>query len=142
MPSQGKLYVVGIGPGCEEMLTLRAREVLESSDYVIGHRTYLNFVRHLVRGSIVESGMGREVERVKMAVELASGGHVVSLVSGGDPSIYGLASLVAELVYRNGLDLDYEIVPGISALNSASPLFGSAISGDHAVISLSDLLTP
>ncbi|WP_456369419.1 precorrin-3B C(17)-methyltransferase [Geoglobus sp.] len=142
MPSRGKLYVVGIGPGCEEMLTVKAREVLRSSDYVIGHRTYLNFVRHLVGGSAVESGMGREVERVKMAVELAEKGYAVSLVSGGDPSIYGLASLVAEFVYRNGLDLDYEIVPGISALNSASPLFGSAISGDHAVVSLSDLLTP
>lgn len=142
MQSQGKLYVVGIGPGCEEMLTLRAKVVLESSDYVIGHKTYLNFVRHILKGEVIESGMGREVERVKQAVQLAGDGHMVSLVSGGDPSIYGLASLVAEFVYRNRLNLDYEVIPGISAINSASPLFGSAISGDHAVISLSDLLTP
>lgn len=142
MPLRGKLYVVGIGPGCPDLLTVKAKEVLESSDVVIGHKTYLNFVKDAVRGDVIESGMGREVERVRKAVELAEQGKVVSLVSGGDPSIYGLASLVAEFVYRNGLDIEYEVIPGVSALHSASPLFGSAVSGDHAVLSLSDLLTP
>ncbi len=142
MQSQGKLYVVGIGPGCRELLTLKAKKVLENSDYVIGHGRYLNFIRDIAKGEIIESGMGREVERVKIAIELAQKGNLVCLVSGGDPSIYGLAPLVAEMVYKSGIDIDLEIVPGVSALNAASPLFGSALAGDHAVISLSDLLTP
>ncbi|AIY90820.1 Cobalt-precorrin-3b C17-methyltransferase [Geoglobus acetivorans] len=124
------------------MLTLKAKEVLESADYVIGHKRYLDFVRDIITGKIVESGMGREVERVKKAIGLAGEGYLVCLVSGGDPSIYGLAPLVAEVIYRNGIEIDWEVVPGVSALNAASPLFGSAIAGDHAVISLSDLLTP
>jgi len=139
--SRGKLFVVGIGPGCPELLTLKAKKVLETSDYVIGHKRYVDFVREFVRGKIIESGMGREVERVKMAVKLAED-YIVSLVSGGDPSIYGLAPLVAEYVHRNRLNVEFEVIPGVSALNVASPLLGCAVSGDHAVISLSDLLTP
>ena len=132
---------MGIGPGCRELLTLKAKEVLEKSEFVIGHKRYLEFVKDVVKGKIIESGMGREVERVKLAVELAKE-HVVSLVSGGDPSIYGIAPLVAEYVQSKGLQIDYEIVPGVTALSSASPLLGCPVSGDCAILSLSDLLIP
>ncbi len=141
MRSRGRLYVVGIGPGNLELLTLRAKRVLEESEFVLGHKTYIDRIRSIVKGKIIESGMGEEVERVKKAVKLAES-HIVSLVSGGDPSIYGMASLVAEYVYSLGLNVDFEVVPGVTALCSASPLLGCAVSGDHAVVSLSDLLTP
>ncbi len=144
MPSQGKLYVVGIGPGCVDLLTLKAKRVIENSDYVIGHKTYLNLIRDIVKGKVIESGMGREIERVKLAIELAKN-SVVSLISGGDPNIYGIAPLVVEYIYlcnNNDNIVDFEIISGVTALSIASILLGSAISGDHAVISLSDLLTP
>ncbi len=141
MRSRGKLYVVGIGPGDVELLTLKAKRILEESEFVLGHKTYVERIRHIVKGRIIESKMGEEVERVKKAVELAKL-HIVSLVSGGDPSIYGMASLVAEYVYSTKADVDFEVVPGVTALCSASPLLGCAVSGDHAVVSLSDLLTP
>ncbi len=141
MQSRGKLYVVGIGPGDPELLTLKAKRVLEESEFVLGHKTYVERIRHMVKGKIIESKMGEEVERVKKAVQLARS-HIVSLISGGDPSIYGMASLVAEYVYSLGLDIDFEVIPGVTALCSASPLLGCAVSGDHAVVSLSDLLTP
>ncbi len=139
--SQGKLYVVGIGPGSEGLLTLKAVDAIKSSDYVIGHTTYINRIRHLVRGEVIESGMGREVERVKLAVKLAKD-NVVSLISGGDPSIYGMLPLVVEYLAESGEEVELEVVPGVTALSTASPLLGSPISGDHAVISLSDLLIP
>ncbi len=141
MRSRGKLYVVGIGPGDPELLTLKALKVLKSSDYVLGHKTYVDSIRDIVGGEVIESGMGREVERVRLAIEL-SRSNVVSLVSGGDPSIYGMASLVAEIIYSEGLDVDFEVVPGVTAMCVASPLLGSPISGDVAVVSLSDLLVP
>lgn len=137
----GKLYVVGIGPGSEELLTLRAVEVIKSSDYVIGHTAYVSRIRHLVRGEIIESGMGKEVERVRIAVKLAKD-NVVSLISGGDPSVYGMLPLVVEYIVESGEEVELEAIPGVTALSSASPLLGSPISGDHAVISLSDLLVP
>ena len=141
MRSQGKLYVVGIGPGSPELLTVKAVKVLQSSDYVIGHKTYVERIREIVKGEVIESRMRKEVKRVKKALKLAEN-SVVSLVSGGDPSIYGMASLVAEYIAENGLPIDYEVIPGVTALCTASPLLGSAISGDHVVVSLSDLLTP
>ncbi len=141
MRSRGKLYVIGIGTGDPELLTLKAKRVLEESEFILGHKTYVERIRHIVKGRIIESRMGEEVERVKKAVQLAKS-HVVSLVSGGDPSIYGMASLVAEYVYSTKADVDFEVIPGVTALCSASPLLGCAVSGDHAVVSLSDLLTP
>jgi len=145
LPSRGKLYVVGIGPGCVDLLTLKAKRVIENSDYVIGHKTYLNLIRNIIKGKVIESEMGREIERVKLAIELAKN-SVVCLVSGGDPNIYGIAPLVVEYIYLCNNDnnniVDFEIVSGVTALSIASILLGSAISGDHAVISLSDLLTP
>jgi len=139
--SQGKLYVVGIGPGREDMLTLRALDVLRMSEVVLGHKTYTDRVRHLTDAEFIESGMGREVERVAKACELAKD-RAVSLVSGGDPSIYGMSPLVAEYVMTNGLDIEVETIPGITAMSAASALLGSPINGDSVMISLSDHLTP
>ncbi len=142
MQSQGKLYIVGIGPGDIELLTIKAVNALKESEYVLGHKTYLERIKGLIEGKkIIESGMGREVERVKLAVKLAEK-SVVSLVSGGDPSIYGILPLVVEFMLKKDLNIDYEVIPGVTALCAASPLLGSPICGDHAVISLSDLLTP
>lgn len=144
MQSRGKLYVVGIGPGSVDMLTLRALRAIEESEYIVGYKTYVERLSLLVHGKgkkVITTGMRQEIERVKRAVELARS-SVVSLVTGGDPSIYGMLSPVIEYVTQNGVDVDVEVIPGVSALNAASALLGSPISGDHAVVSLSDLLTP
>lgn len=142
MQSQGKLYIVGIGPGDIELLTVKAINALKESEYILGHRTYLERIKRVIEGKkIIESGMGKEVERAILAVRLAEK-SIVSLVSGGDPSIYGMLPLVSELILRSGMEIEYEVIPGVTALCAASPLLGSPVSGDHAVVSLSDLLTP
>ncbi len=150
LQSQGKLYVVGIGPGKGDLLTIRAKKVLEEADVILGHRTYVQRILSELPGifersgrfkQIVESRMGKELERVKLAVDLARD-KKVCLISGGDPSIYGMASLVVEYIVRNGIEVDLEIVPGVTAECAASPLLGCPISGDHCILSLSDLLTP
>ncbi|MEM0332650.1 MAG: precorrin-8X methylmutase [Archaeoglobaceae archaeon] len=140
LQSQGKLFVVGIGPGSDELLTIKAAKIIEEADIVIGHRRYVEMVKHLAKGEIIESEMGKELERVKKAVELAKS-KKVALVSGGDPCLYGIAALVVEYLMKNDIKIDFEIVPGLSALNAANSLLKCPISGDHAVISLSDHLT-
>ena len=114
MPSQGKLYVVGIGPGNPELLTLKARRVLEESEFVLGHRTYVEKIRNIVKGKVIESQMGEEVERVKKAnlilVEAGYGfnsfisiknGKVVDGIGGtsGFPAFSSLGSMDSELAY-------------------------------------------
>jgi precorrin-3B C17-methyltransferase len=139
--SQGKLYIVGIGPGGTEHLTKKAEKVLLSSEYVIGNGTYLDQIAIMIKeAKVIRSGMGGEVERAKKAVEL-SRDHVVSIVSGGDANVYGMAGIVLEVAQKEG-DIDIEIIPGVTAVSAAASLLGAPIVNDFAVISLSDLLTP
>ncbi len=139
--SHGKLYIVGIGPGAVEHLTKKAEKVLLESDYVIGNGTYLDQIAGVIKNAkIIRSGMGGEVERAKKAVELAKV-HVVSIISGGDANIYGMAGLVFEVAEKTG-DINIEVIPGVTAISAAASLLGAPLVNDFAVISLSDLLTP
>ncbi|MCX6693267.1 MAG: precorrin-3B C(17)-methyltransferase [Methanomicrobiales archaeon] len=146
MPSlhegHGKLAIVGIGPGSYDHLTRRAEEVIRASDIVIGNASYLGSIRHLLEGKeVIESSMGEEVARARKAVELARQ-YVVSIVSGGDPGVYGMAGIVLEVAVREGGDVPVEVVPGVTAATAAASRLGSPLTGDFAVVSLSDLLTP
>jgi precorrin-3B C17-methyltransferase len=85
--------------------------------------------------------MGKEVDRAKQAVGLARS-HAVAIVSGGDAGVYGMASIVLEVLEHSGEVIDFEVIPGITAANAAASRVGSPLSGDFAVVSLSDLLTP
>ncbi|VVB90630.1 Uroporphyrinogen-III C-methyltransferase [uncultured archaeon] len=139
--SQGKLYIVGIGPGAVEHLTKKAERTLLGSEYVVGNGTYLDQVAEVIKGAkVIRSGMGGEVERARKAVEL-SREHVVSIISGGDANVYGMAGLVLEVAEKEG-DVEVEIIPGVTAFSAAASLLGAPVVSDFAVISLSDLLTP
>ncbi len=139
---KGKLYIIGIGPGSVLHLTIRARDVLAVSDYVIGNGTYLDQIGSLINGqNIIRSSMGKEVDRAQKAVELAKT-SVVSIISGGDANIYGMAGLVLEVAENSGADVDIEVLPGVTAITASASVLGAPIVNDFAVISLSDLLTP
>ena len=141
-PAKGRLSIVGIGPGGEDQMTGRARDVLASADCIIGNGPYLDQIAPLLPGKeIIRSSMGKEVERARQAVELACS-RAVAVVSGGDPGVYGMASIVLEVLERSGLDNRVEVVPGVTAATAAASRLGSPLSGDFVVISLSDLLTP
>jgi precorrin-3B C17-methyltransferase len=133
---------VGIGPGCSRELTGRAREVLEHAEYIIGNDTYLAQLGPLIAGKkVITSSMGKEVERARKSIDLARGARV-AMVSGGDAGIYGMAGIVLEILEREGLEIPWEVVPGITASQAAASILGSPLSGDFTTISLSDLLTP
>jgi len=139
---RGKLYVVGIGPGAQDYLTLRALRVLTRVSAIVGYKTYVKQIKHLVRSKeIYKFPMTQEVDRVKKAIELCLEGKDTALVSGGDPGIYGMSGLVLEILSKNKINLEVEIVPGLSALNVGNALLGAPLGNDFAVISLSDRLT-
>ncbi|MDD1718090.1 MAG: precorrin-3B C(17)-methyltransferase [Methanoregulaceae archaeon] len=144
MPSRGEgvLYVVGTGPGIPQQMTGRAIQAISDSDCVIGNAQYLDAIRELLAGKqVIRSAMGREIDRARQAVELARDRRV-SLVSGGDPGVYGMAALVIEVLEQEKSPVKLEIVPGVTAANAAASCIGSPLSGDFIVLSLSDLLTP
>jgi precorrin-3B C17-methyltransferase len=139
---EGSLAIVGLGPGRTEYITPRALKAVAGAEYVIGNALYLEPLEPIIKGKqVIRSSMGKEVERAKQAIELAKT-HRVAIVSGGDAGVYGMASIVLEVLEHSGEEIDVEVIPGVTAANAAASRVGSPLSGDFAVISLSDLLTP
>ena len=143
----GKLYIVGVGPGHHDHMTFRAKQVIEESDTIVGYETYVDLVADLIEGKdVYRYAMTQEVERAHQCIELAESGKIVSLVSSGDPGIYGMAGLIyeilAELDWDRNNGLYVELIPGVSSLNSCAALVGSPLMTDFAVVSMSDLLVP
>ncbi|MBI4187487.1 MAG: precorrin-3B C(17)-methyltransferase [Chloroflexi bacterium] len=140
-PKKGRLFVVGIGPGDLEHMTLRAREAVHLSEAVVGYKTYIKLIEPLLAGKeVIATGMGGEVQRAGKAISLAVQGKTVSIVCSGDAGIYGMAGLVGEIVRQTGDRLDIEVVPGVPSLAATAALLGAPIMSDFAVISLSDYL--
>ena len=135
--------MVGICPGNLENMSIRAVEVIKSSDCVIGYKTYINLIKELVEGKeVITSGMRSEIERASLAIEKAEAGKVVSVISSGDPGVFGMAGLVLEVAKNCEQRIPVEVVPGIPSENAAAALLGAPLMHDHVAISLSDLLTP
>ncbi len=135
--------MVGIGPGGPLDRTLRAEKAIGQSTIIVGYARYLELIKDLIRSKeIISSGMRQEKERCLMALRRALEGNTVSLISSGDPGIYGMAGLVLELSASVGFQVPIEIVPGVSASNAAAAKLGAPIMLDYASISLSDLLVP
>jgi precorrin-3B C17-methyltransferase / cobalt-factor III methyltransferase len=147
MNTRGKLYVVGVGPGSHDHMTYRAKQVIDESEVIIGYDTYVSLVEDLIAGKeVYRYAMTQEVDRANQAIDFAEKGKVVSLVSSGDPGIYGMIGLIYEILAGKGWDKNKDIyvecVPGVSSLNSCAALVGSPLMTDFAVVSMSDLLVP
>jgi cobalt-precorrin 5A hydrolase/precorrin-3B C17-methyltransferase len=139
---KGKVYVVGIGPGSLFYITPKAITAIREADVIIGYKTYINQIESLIKDKRVFAyGMTEEVKRAKTAIEYALKGMMVAVVSGGDPGVYGMAGLIFEILAQNNLEVEVEVIPGISAFNAASSMVGAPIMNDFACISLSDRLS-
>lgn len=137
-----ELYVVGIGSGGEDGLTLRARRTLEEAEVIVGYTVYAELVKKFLPGKeYFTTAMKQEVSRCRAAVEMASNGRKAAVICSGDAGIYGMASLMYEIAaeYEN---VKICVIPGVSAMLSGGALIGAPLGHDFAVISLSDLLTP
>ena len=93
----GKLYVIGIGPGGLDHITVKALNAIKECDIIVGYTKYLEFLEPLIEGKeTVSTGMMGEEERCRKALELAKD-KIVAVVSTGDAGIYGMAGLILEL---------------------------------------------
>lgn len=137
-----KLFVVGLGPGGADGMTVRAQNVLRASDMIVGYTVYIDLVRaDFPDKEFLSTPMRKEVDRVRLALETAAQGRTVALICSGDAGVYGMSGLCEELLPQYpGVEL--ETVPGVSAVLSGAAILGAPLMHDFAVISLSDLLTP
>ncbi|MDA8407162.1 MAG: precorrin-3B C(17)-methyltransferase [Deltaproteobacteria bacterium] len=140
---KGKLFVVGIGPGGPLDRTHRAELALAQSEVVVGYKRYLDHIKDLTEGKeLISSGMTKETERCRAAIERADQGVTVALVSSGDAGIYGMAGLALELASNAGKSFPIEIISGVTSASATAARLGAPLMLDFACISLSDLLAP
>lgn len=137
------IYVIGIGPGSKEMMTLEAIKAMEDAEVIVGYKTYINLITEFIDGKeVVQNGMRQEIDRCKQAVEIAKTGKKVAVISSGDAGIYGMAGLILELTSKEDQKVEVKVVPGVTASIGAAAILGAPIMHDFCHISLSDLLTP
>ena len=134
--------VVGLGPGDAQFLTAQARHALHEADVLCGYTVYIDLVRPLYpEKETYATGMTREIDRCRWALQTAQTGKTVALVCSGDAGVYGMASPLLELAEEYP-DVAVEIVPGLTAALSGGAVLGAPLAHDFCVISLSDRLTP
>lgn len=137
-----KVYVVGIGPGAYEQMTIRAAKVLDGCDTIVGYTVYVDLVRdHFPGKELLTTPMTRETERCVLAFEEARKGKTVAMICSGDAGVYGMAGLMYEVGARYP-EVELEVIPGVTAATGGGALLGAPLTHDFCVISLSDLLTP
>lgn len=142
--NQGKIVVVGIGPGHASEITPAVLEALRNSDIVIGYKYYFQFIEFLLPAETkcIDTGMKREKARAEEAFRYALEGNRVAVISSGDAGIYGMAPLIYEMKEELNADIEIAVLPGISAFQKAAALLGAPIGHDFCILSLSDLMTP
>ena len=119
---------------------------MEAATDFVGYKTYVNLVKEFTKGKMIHASDNRvELDRARHALELATEGKSVAIVSSGDAGIYGMASAVFEVVDQDRPkwnQIDIHVAPGISAAQSAAAAIGAPIGHDFCTISLSDILKP
>ena len=137
-----KVYVVGLGPGGVEQMTRRAQETLAACDVIAGYNVYIDLIKDDYKDKeFLSTGMRKEVERCKLAIEEALKGKTVAMVSSGDAGVYGMAGIMYQIAAEFP-ELEVEVIPGITAACSGAAVLGAPLISDFTLISLSDLLTP
>ena len=116
----GTVYLVGSGPGDPELLTLRAKRVIEAADVVL-HDTLPGpeILETIPPGKREDVGKRPDGEWTpqeytnRRLVETARDGNTVVRLKGGDPTVFGRGG--EEMVHLAENDIPFEIVPGITS---------------------------
>jgi len=147
-----KLFVVGTGPGDLQLLAPKASEAINASSDLVAYGLYLDLLGQICDGKAHHDlPLGEEIGRARLALNLAASGKTTSLVSSGDIGIYAMATLVFELLdmqlsgkenHPEWLDVEIEVIPGISAMQAGAAAVGAMLGHDFCTVSLSNLLTP
>ena len=138
---KNKIYIVGIGPGKESMMTQEALSALDQADVIVGYTVYVKLLGERFAGKEMKTTpMRQETKRCRLCFEEAEKGKKVALVCSGDAGVYGMAAPLLELAQEYP-PVEIEVVGGVTAAISGAAVLGAPLGHDFAVISLSDLLT-
>jgi cobalt-precorrin 5A hydrolase/precorrin-3B C17-methyltransferase len=140
----GRLSVVGVGPGDARFVTMEAKAAIDYSEVIVGYGLYVDLLPEpWKRGKIVERyGMGEEEARVSSAISHVMSGYRVAVVSGGDASLFGMASLCLSMLPDSLNPESVRVIPGVTAAQAAGAIAGAPYSNGLSLVSLSDYLQP
>ncbi|WP_024955225.1 precorrin-3B C(17)-methyltransferase [Sulfurospirillum arcachonense] len=139
-----KLYIISSGAGGTEYLSSEAKSALLECEVVVSYKKYAKELESFLDGKeVYMSGMTQEIERCNQAIEFAKSGKVTCIISNGDANVFGMATLIVELIDTQNLWDEIELIslPGITSFLAAAAKVGAPVSQDFAIISLSDRLT-
>ncbi|KQM31728.1 precorrin-3B C17-methyltransferase [Rhizobium sp. Leaf68] len=145
MSSTGRLTVVGLGPGNLLQITPEALAAVDEAKDFFGYIPYLDRLSLRPDQRRHASDNRAEISRAEAALTLAAAGGKVCVVSGGDPGVFAMAAAVCEAI-ENGptewRDIDFSVVPGVTAMLAVAARAGAPLGHDFCAISLSDNLKP
>jgi precorrin-3B C17-methyltransferase len=139
-----KLYILSSGAGGTKYITTEALKALDESEVIVGYRNYIKELKELIGNKpTFMSGMTKEIARCQEAIEYAREGKTTAIISNGDVNVFGMATLITELVDKQNLWEEIEVISiaGVTSFLATASRIGAPISQDFAVISLSDKLT-
>ena len=145
--SRGRLAVVGLGPGAADLMAPAVQRELQAAQDIVGYTTYVRMAGPFRPDQrILDSDNRHELDRARLAFQLAAQGRHVVVVSSGDPGVFAMAAAVMEALEQADDpawgEVELEILPGISAAQAVAARAGAPLGHDFCVISLSDNLKP
>lgn len=125
MHSEGKVYVVGAGPGDPELLTVKARRVIDNADVVLHDSLVGDGVVDSIPTTVESVNVGKnpyghrtpQQEINRLMEEHTAKGRDVARLKAGDPCVFGRGGEEAEYLADAGVE--FEIVPGVTSAVSA-----------------------
>lgn len=149
----GRLYGVGIGPGDPELITLKAKRIIESVRYIAVPKA--NTDGESVALSIVKEYIPDEVEILELVFPMShdekllysywneaassissklDGGHDVAFITLGDPSVYSTYMYIHRLLGNKGYDA--EVIPGITSFCASAAKAGVSLAENSETIAI------
>jgi uroporphyrin-III C-methyltransferase len=138
-PKYGKVYLVGSGPGDPELLTLKARRLIDTADVVVYDQLPGKAILYSIPETAEKIDAGKyagdhklsQWETNELLVEKAKEGKMIVRLKGGDPYVFGRGGEEAEELVKAGIE--FEVVPGITSAIAAPAYAGIPVTHrDHA----------
>ena len=141
----GSVIIAGLGPGDDNLVTPQVANALAQATDIVGYFPYVDRVPPREGLTLHGSDNRVEIDRSQHALQMAADGKRVVVVSSGDPGVFAMASALFEAL-ENGpsewLEIQIDVLPGITAMLAASARAGAPLGHDFCAINLSDNLKP